>query len=281
METRLYVLTTGIMWVERAFLWHFGSREDSGKDYDPTPFKLQKIQFFIDHPDAKIVVDLGFDAEWWGKKPGGFPGRTGPEGIQFKQGPDENPRAQLEKIGVGIEDIDYVVMSHLMEEHAGYLPMFENKKAQIVVQRKELEYALINSRQNTAPEPFHSWMYDREMFDLPGLDYLLIEGDYTLVKGVDILHMPGHTPGYQMAKVDLRNTGPVILSLCDHPGMYEAIGVNAEAPGVPHAFTYSAAGELRSFRRALDIARVEKGQIFCGHAYDWYQTAKKPPEYYD
>ncbi len=281
MDTRLYVLTCGVMWCERGFLWHFGTNEDSGKGYESRAFECQNCQFFIDHPEAKIVVDLGFDGEQWGKRSDGFPAHIGPEGVRFKQAPDENPKAQLEKIGVSIDDIDYVVMSHLMDEHAGHLPLFENKKARIVVQRKELEYALVNSRRKSAPEPFHSWMYEREQFDLPGLNYQLIEGDYTLVKGVEILHMPGHTPGYQMVKVDLKNTGPVILSVCDHKGMYEGVGINAKAPGIPHAFSYSHGGELRSFRRALDIARVEKAQIFCGHDFDQYQKAKKLPEYYD
>lgn len=280
MDTRLYVLTCGVIWVERGFLWHFGTKEDTGKDYVAQPFKIQNCQFFINHPDAKIVVDLGFTAEMWSNFPG-FPERTGPEGVWFKQGPDENPKAQLKKIGVSIDDVDYVVMSHLMAEHAGWLPLFEDKKARIIVQRKELEYALVNSRWKSAPEPFHSFMYVRELFDLPGLDYEIIEGDHTLAKGVDILHTPGHTPGYQIVMARLKNTGPVILSLCDHKGMYHGIGVNAEAPGIPHAFTYSAADELRSFRRILNIARVEKAQIFYGHEFDWYQKAKKPPEFYD
>lgn len=280
MSTKLYVLDCGTIWVERGFLWHFGTSDNSGKDYQPEPFKIRNCQFYIDHPDAKVVVDLGFSGEMWAKFPG-FPERTGPEGVWFKQEPDQNPRSQLEKIGVGIDDIDYVIMSHLMAEHAGWLPLFENKKARIIAQRKELEYALINSRWNFAPEPFHSFMYVRDLFDLAGLNYQLIEGDYTLYKGLDILFMPGHTPGYQMVKVDLENTGPVILSVCDHKGMYEGIGINAESPGIPHAFSYSHGGELRSFRRALDIARVEKGQIFYGHDYGWWEQAKKPPEYYD
>ena len=280
MDTKLYVLNCGIIWVEKGFLWHFGTKENSGKDYEPEPFKIRNCQFFIDHPDAKIVVDLGFTGEMWSKFPG-FPERTGPEGVWFKQEPDENPKAQLEKIGVSIDDVDYVIMSHLMAEHAGWLPLFENKKARIIAQRKELEYGLINSRWNFAPEPFHSFMYDRDLFDLPGLNYQLVEGDYTLFKGIDILFMPGHTPGYQMVKVDLKNTGTVILSVCDHRGMYEGVGINAQAPGIPHAFSYSHGGELRSFRRALDIARVENAQIFYGHDYEWWEQAKKPPEYYD
>ena len=280
MNTRLYVLTCGIIWVERGFLWHFGTKENSGKDYEPEPFKIRNCQFFIDHPDAKVLVDCGFTGEMWSKFPG-FPERTGPEGGHFKQEPDENIKSQLEKIGVAIDDIDYVIMSHLMAEHAGYLPLFENKKARIISQRKELEYALVNSRWNFAPEPFHSFMYVRDLFDLQGLNYQLIEGDYTLFKGIDILSMPGHTPGYQMVKVTLKNLGPVILSVCDHKGMYEGIGINAEAPGIPHAFSYSLAGELKSFRRALDMARVEKGQIFYGHDFDWWEQARKPPQFYD
>jgi len=273
MDTKLYVLDCGIIWVERGFLWHFGPKENSGKDYEPSAFKIRNLQFFIDHPRAKVVVDLGFSGEYWSRH-AGFPERIGPEGVRFKQEPDQNPIDQLKKIGVGADDIDYVIMSHLMTEHAGFLPAFENKKARIVVQRKELEYALINSRWHDSPEPFHSFMYDRDLFDLPGLKYHIVEGDYTLFKGLDLLFMPGH-------KVDLKNTGPAILSVCDHQGMYDGIGINAEAPGIPHAFSYSHGEELQSFRRALDIARVEDGQIFYGHDYDWWENAKKIPEYYD
>ena len=100
MNTRLYVLTCGIIWVERGFLWHFGTKENSGKDYEPEPFKIRNCQFFIDHPDAKVLVDCGFTGEMWSKFPG-FPERTGPEGVHFKQEPDENIKSQLEKIGVG------------------------------------------------------------------------------------------------------------------------------------------------------------------------------------
>ena len=65
--------------------------------YNPEPFQIRNLQFFIDHPDAKVVVDLGFSGEMWANFPG-FPERTGPEGVHFKQAPDQNPKAQLEKI---------------------------------------------------------------------------------------------------------------------------------------------------------------------------------------
>ena len=200
---------------------------------------------------------------------------------RLKQENDENPKAQLEKIGVSLDDIDYVIISHLMHEHAGYLPLFEGKKAKIVVQRRELEYAYTNSNRKTALEPFHSWMYHKKHFDLPGLSYLLLEGDYTLVNGVEIISTPGHTPGYQMVRVDLEKEGMIVLSPCELESMYFGIGINAQAPGVPHAFSYSFGDELRSFRKITALAKKENGRIFFGHDQAQFDSLKKIPDFYE
>lgn len=277
---KLYVLTCGSTWVEHGFITHFGSYLDRGKPYESSSFQLANTQYFIAHPQAKILVDLGFTPEDFLPKVG-FPLRANKDGIRFKQERDENPKAQLQKIGVRLDDIDYVIISHLMVEHAGYLPLFDGKKAKIVVQRKELEYAYANANPKSAPEPFHSWMYYKKQFDLPGLNFMILDGDYTLLDGVDILFTPGHTPGYQMVRVDLKKEGTIILSPCELESMYFGIGINAQAPGIPHAFTYSAGEELRSFRRIAALARQNHGRIFFGHDQAHFDTLKKVPEYYE
>ncbi len=274
------MLSCGSLWVERGFITHFGSYLDKGKPYEPASFRIASTQYFIDHPDAKIIVDLGYTPEDYMPRVG-FALRASEEGIRFKQAEDENPKAQLQKIGVTLQDIDYVVISHLMMEHAGYLPLFAGKKAKIVIQRSELEYAYLNSNPLFAPEPFHSWMYSKKQFDLPGLNFMLLEGDYTLVDGIEILFTPGHTPGYQMVRVDLRKEGTIILSPCELESMYFGIGINAQAPGIPHAFSYSLGDELRNFRKIVALARKTKGRIFFGHDQDQFDKLKKIPEYYE
>jgi glyoxylase-like metal-dependent hydrolase (beta-lactamase superfamily II) len=277
---KLYVLSCGSMWVERGFITHFGSYLDRGKPYAAGSFRISSSQYFIDHPEAKILLDLGFTPEDYESRVG-FPLRANEDGIRFKQEKDENPKAQLEKIGVNLDDIDFVIITHLMLEHAGYLPLFDGKKAKIVVQRKELEYAYANGNPKYAPEPFHSWMYYKKHFDLPGLNYMLLEGDYTLVDGVEILFTPGHTPGYQMVRVDLKKEGTIILSTCELESMYFGIGINAQAPGIPHAFTYSLGDELRNFRKIAALAHKENGRIFFGHDQAQFDTLKKIPEFYE
>jgi len=225
------------------------------------------------------VVNLGYTPEDYLPRVG-FPLRANEDGIRFKQEKDENPKAQLEKIGISLDDIDYVILSHLHLEHIGYLPLFDGKKAKIIVQRKELEYAYSNINRKNALEPFQSWMYYRQHFDRSGLDYMIIEGDYALVNGVEILFTPGHTPGYQMVRVDLKKEGTIILSPCEIELMYFGIGINAEAPGIPHAFSYSLADELRSFRKIANLARKENGRIFFGHDQAQFNKLKKIPEFY-
>ena len=280
-NSKLYVMTCGSLWVERAFIMHFGSHLDTGKPYQPSSFQIASIQYFIDHPQAKIVVDLGYTIEDYESRKG-FGLRANEDGMRFKQEKDQNPKAQLEKLGVSLNDVDYVIMSHLMQEHAGYLPLFEGKKAKIVVQRRELEYAFANTANpKLAPEPFHSWMYYRTHFNLPGLNYMPIEGDYTLVDGVDIIFTPGHTPGYQMVRVDLRKEGTIILSPCELESMYFGIGINAQAPGVPHTFSYSLGDELRNFRKIIALAGKTNGRIFFGHDQDQFNKLKKIPDFYE
>ena len=187
---KLYVLSSGYMSGERGFLLHFGTSKDEGKEYTPEAIRSQVSQYYIDHPEAKILFDAGWKlAEFSGEHAhGGFPQRRDPDGLFLKQEPDENPIAQLDKIGVKIDDIDYVVISHLMGEHAGWLPIFAGKKAQVVIQRKELEYAQSiggdtpRKAREDALEQFHSWMYFRGDFDVPGLNYKLIEGNMELVE---------------------------------------------------------------------------------------------------
>lgn len=239
---KLYVLDCGQIWTERGFLWHFGSKADTGKEYEPAVFPICNCQYYIDHPKAKVLFDLGFTMEMW-RGFVGFPHRKGPEGTHVRQAPDQNPIAQLAKIGVKPEDIDFVVISHLMSEHAGYLPRFAGTKAQIVVQEDERDYA---DRIGVPPRPgdepaveqFHSWMHVREQYEVPGLNFKYIKGDYDLVgKEVEVLSLPGHTPGFQNVMVRLPKTGPVFSSACETRAMYCEIPINGYAPGIPHAFT--------------------------------------------
>lgn len=283
---RLYVLNGGQLFLEKGFFWHFGTVEDTAKDYEPECREARSLQFFVDHPSAKILFDVGYDNDDFSTFKG-FPHRKSPTGEWCHQEPDENPVAQLRMIGVEVEEIDYVVVSHLMSEHVGWLPAFAGKKAEIVVQRKEFEYAnSIGTPRRPGEEPaleqFHSWMYVRRLFEAPGLRYKLIDGDLDLAGSqIQIVWLPGHTPGFQAMVVRLPNTGTVVLSGCEVRDMYYGTPLRGHGPGIPHTFTWSASQELASLKKMRDLADRENGQIFCGHDARQYETLRHIPEFYD
>lgn len=275
---KLYVLNCGHCYVEAGFFLNWGLKEDRGKDYVPRALKLSAPCWFIDHPDAKILVDSpNFKDVFDGRE--GWPFRRGPEGYYTMAEESETIPAQLKLIGYSLDDIDYVVESHMATDHT-FLPYFSNKKAKIVVQRAEYEFAKIGRDSYITTM---GWQYIPELWDAPDLNWKFIEGDYTLIEGVEILHMPGHSPGYQRVLVRLDKTGQVILSACEIREMYYGISISgAEVPGIPHSAVSGNSGqELLNFRKTLQIAEQERAQIWCGHDYTQWETLMHLPKFYE
>ncbi len=275
---KLYVLNCGHCYVEAGFFLNWGLKEDRGKDYVPRALKLSAPCWFIDHPEAKILIDSpNFRDVYSGWE--GWPFRRGPEGYHTKADAHETIPEQLKLIGYSLDDIDYVIESHLGSDHT-YLPYFSDKKAKIVVQRAEYEFAKIG------PDSYVTtmgWQYVSEQWDVLGLNWKLIDGNYKLVEGVELLHMPGHSPGYQRVLLRLEKTGSVILSACEIRDMYYGISISgAEIPGIPHsAVSGNCEQELLNFRKTLQIAEQEHAQIWCGHDFPQWETLKHVPEYYE
>ena len=87
---RLYVLNGGELYAEKGFFWHFGTLEDTGKDYEPELRILHSTQYFIDHPKARILFELGFTNEEFSHVQG-FPHRRGPDGATTNREPTRTP----------------------------------------------------------------------------------------------------------------------------------------------------------------------------------------------
>lgn len=85
------------------------------------------------------------------------------------------------------EDIDMIVLTHLHWDHCYNLEKFPN--AEIYVQKSEIKYAL-------DPLPCHRYSYEIRLELTPPWivhqeKFVVMDGDYTLIEGVDIYHLPG------------------------------------------------------------------------------------------
>ena len=142
--------------------------------YYGKPYKAALKPLLIETDDDVILVDTGI-------------GQLPELHNKFYQ--IENPQPlphHLKSEGFTPKDVTIIINTHLHMDHTGNNNLFFNAKT--IVQKEELTYAY-------NPHRFQRSAYIQDFFD--GLDFITIQGDYTLSDSVKIISTPGHTPGHQ------------------------------------------------------------------------------------
>lgn len=111
-------------------------------------------------------------------------------------GPGEPIEQGLAEVGVDIDEIHTVAVSHLHVDHAGGLKLFAGR-VPVHAQRRELDYGLSNH-----PEPEQHAIF-RVDFDDPRIDWRLADGEAEIAPGITAVPTYGHTPGHQSFVVQL------------------------------------------------------------------------------
>jgi len=125
----------------------------------------------IDHPDARVLVDTGIKE-------------------LHPAVDDMDPRLRpFDEQDFDVAGIDIVVNTHLHFDHCGGNHLFAGKP--IYVQRRELEDARSKDDYTI-----------REWVDVPGVQYVPVDGELELLPGVRLLPAPGHTAGSQVVVVE-------------------------------------------------------------------------------
>ena len=177
---RVYALCTGAIEIDRASMVS-----------DLTPgqrWTVPVLSFLVDHPRGKLLFDTGVHCQARVDPAG----RLGPERakrltVKSAEGDDVLP--QLARLGLGADDVRYVVNSHLHFDHCGGNEFFPH--ATFLVQRPELEAA---RRPGFVPS------YSPSPIDFDhALDYQTIDGDHDVFGDGSVVLIPtyGHTPGHQ------------------------------------------------------------------------------------
>lgn len=93
---------------------------------------------------------------------------------------------KLAELGMRPEDIDLVVLSHLHFDHAQNWDMFP--RARFVAHKSEVDHV----RAGTDEWAYQPYILD-DISRTGRLD--IVERDGELMPGIDMIHVPGHTPG--------------------------------------------------------------------------------------
>jgi len=227
------------------------------------------LGFLLQAGGQNILVDTGISEKFIvnGKAWGALPAEGGSPFL----------KRALEKEGIGPEEIQRVVYTHLHNDHAANCLLFSN--ASIIFQKDEWQNLL-------APLPVQNLRmdYDPELInELKAAQTLRVAGDFELEDGGKLLKTPGHTAGSQSVAVNTRK-GIVVLvgDLClfdfmMFPGLTEMVDMEGNAhpippappvfgPAVPHLLTYNYYDFYDSIYKVKAVAsRSEPGFIIPGH----------------
>jgi len=171
---------------------------------------------------------------------------------------------QLAEIGIGFADVRHIVLSHLHFDHSGYLKYFPHAK--VSIQRRE--YAFGVSGRTTLG-------YILSDFDLPTIQWSLVDGDWNVVPGLTMVDTRGHTEGHQSAVIELVNSGTIVLPF-DAGDLQE----NFDQEILPGESVDDAAA-LAAIRRLKSITAETGGRLILFHDPVAIQSTKLSPAFYD
>lgn len=184
---------------------------------------------------------------------------------------------RLKELGLTPEDINTVVMSHLHNDHAGCLSMFQ--KALVYVNDKEITTTL---RNYVLKEPLdvHIPSDIRAIIkaDLQWRTVTEEEFEVPVADGLTILNLgSGHSWGMLALRVDLENSGSFLL-VSDALYSSENYGPPVHLPGI----VYDTVGYVRTARTIEKYCKEHNCRILFGHDMEQFSTLRKAPlEYYD
>jgi len=207
------------------------------------PLTITYFAFCLKSKDGAILIDTGLaDPDWVWKH----------RKLKLVSKPEERIENALKNIGVEPQDIKTVILTHLHWDHCSNNTLFKN--AQFIVQKREMIHAL-------SPLPTQKAIYgwggdDSPPFLQMASSYRIIDGDFHVADGVDLVLIPSHTPGIQGVMVQGEKKRYFLAS--DSLPLYE----NFESGFVPSGVNTSLEDYYRSYAR---IEALGVDEILPGH----------------
>ena len=206
----------------------------------------------VDHPEATVLWDTG-------SHPDAADGH-GPaplyEAFAHPDAAERDLETALDDVGYAVADVDWVVQSHLHLDHAGGLHRFEGTDVPVYVHRRELEHAYLSANSAAGGDAYLSGDFDRD------LEWRVVDRRrYHLLEGVELLHLPGHTPG--LLGAHLRRDGERDVLVAGDAAFLEANYEAGRSMGASLLYDSSANEESLGFLR--DLERRHDARVVYGH----------------
>ncbi|MBL4869876.1 MAG: N-acyl homoserine lactonase family protein [Robiginitomaculum sp.] len=229
--------------------------------FDGQTNKATSSCYLIRHPKGDLLWDTGLPDALHALKDGIT---NGPFHISVPQ----TLSGQLEGLGLAPNDIEYLSLSHSHFDHAGNAGAYAS--ATFIVNETELAHMFrAEARADVQSFPAYSALETAQKITFTGEHDVFGDGSVT------IIDTSGHTPGHTILKVELTNTGTVLLS-----GDLYHLNRSRELRTVP-VFNTDEAETLRSMDKFEALAKRTNAKVIIQHSAEDFEALPKPPLYLD
>lgn len=203
-----------------------------------------------------VVIDTGNPKALWGKE-------TAAPWWELLNDthPEDDLVPRLAELGLTIGDVDLLISTHFDFDHCGRHDLFANSGITSLVQREHMETVRGDGR------------YDEALWDIPGINYELVDGDLELEPGLRLIASSGHALGHQSVYVETVD-GPVLLAI-------DAIAFPDQLTMKEFPDTYpDPAAAMASRDTLVELAAATGAELIMGHdAAQWATLPKSPAPY--
>ena len=180
-------------------------------------------------------------------------------------------KGQLAEIGYKSSDITYLALSHNHYDHSANANSFAGSTW--LVQRQERDVMFPDTPSatpNAAAQRFSALQYGKT---------IVLDGDHDVFGdgSVIIISTPGHTPGHQSLFVNLKKTGPIVLS----GDLYHYPAERTLKDFTPFAALGNSEQEKRSKIKVEAWLQEKNATLWIQHDLIAWATLKKSPAYYE
>ena len=234
-------------------------RSDRNPDLEYAEFAVWNL--LIDHPEATVLWDTGSHPE---AADGHWPAPLY-EAFAHPDADERDLETALGDVGYGVDDVDLVVQSHLHLDHAGGLYHFDGTDVPVVVHRRELEHAYLSARSSAGDDAYVAADFDHD------LNWRVVERDRRhLLEGVELLHLPGHTPGLLGALVEREDAENVLVA-----GDVAFLAANyEERRSMGASLLYDSRANEASLDLLRDLERRYDARVLYGHDLEQFERIR-------
>jgi glyoxylase-like metal-dependent hydrolase (beta-lactamase superfamily II) len=265
---KLYILNTGYLETDKNNVVACAAIGTYDKPHISNEWiKLPVMAFLIEAADGYILYDTGSNPEAMN----GYWQHALQQIYPLYQKPEERLENQLKLCGVKPEDIKTVVLSHMHLDHAGNLQLFPHATVYV----PKLEFMAAQAQVRLNPDPNTHGGYVKGDMDRPVKQYVMVEDDFELVPGIEVINLPGHTPALLGLVLHLPSGVVILPQDCIYSS--EIYGPPARLSGL----LYDSIAFLKSIEKVRALQKKYNAKVIFAHDEPFFKTLKTAPEFYE